>query len=91
MGIVFEHGAGVRLNVTLGPHPFDQRTFRLAVPEFPSRFLVGHGPTINIARLLSSEPWSSNSNQIYSVEGADAVIQSARHSPARPRILREFL
>jgi hypothetical protein len=30
-----------------------------------------------IARLLSSEPWSVNSNQVYSVEGADAVISSA--------------
>jgi len=27
-----------------------------------------------IARLLSSEPWSFNSCQVYSVEGADAVI-----------------
>jgi len=25
------------------------------------------------------EPWSFNSNQVYSVEGADAVIQSGRH------------
>src|SRR6266446_10071409 len=29
-----------------------------------------------IARLLSSEPWSFERNQVYSVEGADAVIQS---------------
>ena len=29
---------------------------------------------INIARLLSSEPWSSNRCQVYSGEGADAVI-----------------
>jgi len=29
---------------------------------------------INIARLLSSKPWSSYSNQVYSVKGADAVI-----------------
>src|SRR4029077_14739445 len=32
---------------------------------------------MSIARLLSSEPWSSNSCQVYSGEGADNVIQSA--------------
>src|SRR5216684_2202658 len=31
-----------------------------------------------IARLLSSEPWSFERNQVYSGEGADAVIQSGR-------------
>ncbi len=31
-------------------------------------------PIMIIARLLSSEPWSLNSCQVYSVEGADAVI-----------------
>jgi hypothetical protein len=30
-----------------------------------------------VARLLSSEPRSSHSNQVHSIGGADAVIQSA--------------
>ena len=32
------------------------------------------------AKSWESAPWSSNSNQVYSVEGADAVIQSAEDS-----------
>ena len=44
-----------------------------SVPLFPSPCSpLFH--IINIARLLSSEPWSFNSCQVYSVEGADAVI-----------------
>jgi len=33
-------------------------------------------------RLLSSQPWSFNGNQVYSIEGADAVIiQATQGSP----------
>jgi len=42
---------------------------RVCRPEDLGRNSVGQ-PLL----LLSSEPWSSNSNRVYSVEGADAVI-----------------
>lgn len=40
-----------------------------------------HIPIISIAWLLSSEPWSFSSNQVYSERGADNVIQSACKNP----------
>jgi hypothetical protein len=56
-----------------------------------SGFFSGHGNLLIACVKITSynqhcsapfpEPWSSNSCQVYSVEGADAVIQSAFHKP----------
>ena len=49
--------------------PLAQIGFPVTAPRF-------HSPKINIARLLSSEPWSSYSYRVYSEGGADSGIQS---------------